>query len=270
MILYANMLLNKVLKEILDTIKSKPIQDDHLYAGSVLVSIKDIHIVKKYIWKDNDFIPAMSRLLKHKIIDNKNKMFRDIVACIIQGTILGGTPAVFFETIAMSDIIEIYTGIFTNRSEVLFKQSYEKIILSLLIMCQNHDSCLHKCKQLDTAKSLEQFSQWELLEDEIKEKAQVASQCIQHMSNQDQLPDYKKVVLNKFSDHMHAKNKTYKRMETVVCSYSDCSKIQPVTKEGRFKKCGRCRVVLYCSKECQKAHWINSHSKVCVAPADVK
>lgn len=84
------------LKEILDTIKSKPIVDQHLYAGSVLVSIKDIHIVKKYIWKDNDFIPTMSRLLKHRMTDDKCKMFRDIVVCIIQGIILGGTPAPFF------------------------------------------------------------------------------------------------------------------------------------------------------------------------------
>lgn len=143
--------------------------------------------------------------------------------------------------------------------------------MSLLILCQNNESCLRKCKDLDITKSLDQFAHWEDLDDaEVKEKVQVACQCIQHMSHQDQLPEHKKVILNKFSDHMHSRNKKYKQMETVQCSFSECSKIQPNTKEGRFKKCGRCRVVLYCSKDCQKAHWINGHASVCVAPTSVK
>ena len=110
------------LKEILDTIKSKPIRDGHLYAGCVLVSIKDIHIVKKYIWKDVEFIPAMSRLLKHAMVGRENVMFRDIVACTIQGTLFGGTPSSVFDAIANSNIIETYTDIFNDKKEVAFEE----------------------------------------------------------------------------------------------------------------------------------------------------
>lgn len=272
------------LKEILDIIKSKPIVEEHLFAGAVLVSIKDIHLVKKYIWKDQDFIPALTRLLKHKIneehcedivtegetIDDRSKMYIDVVACIIQGVILGGTPKSFFEAIAKSEIIDLYKAVFEKRLDVYFKQSFEKLILSLLVICQNNESCLRKCGAVEITKTLEEFEPWEKLDEDIREKIHIACQCIEHMAHQDQLPDYKKVILNKFSDHMHSSNKTYKRMETVKCSFSECAKKQPDTKEGRFKKCGRCHVVLYCSKECQKAHWVRGHQDMCVAPAGNK
>jgi hypothetical protein len=49
------------------------------------------------------------------------------------------------------------------------------------------------------------------------------------------------------------------------CAY--CS-----TTEGDLKKCTRCRLVCYCSKACQTAHWkaIPGHRDRCVAPKDRK
>ena len=37
---------------------------------------------------------------------------------------------------------------------------------------------------------------------------------------------------------------------------------------GGFKRCGRCRAVVYCSPACQKVHWKAGHKRECVAPAD--
>ena len=49
------------------------------------------------------------------------------------------------------------------------------------------------------------------------------------------------------------------------CAY--CS-----TTEGNLKKCTRCRLVCYCSKSCQQAHWKAQpgHSDRCIAPKDRK
>ena len=32
---------------------------------------------------------------------------------------------------------------------------------------------------------------------------------------------------------------------------------------GEFKTCSRCKKAIYCSKECQVAHWKNGHKQVC-------
>jgi len=37
---------------------------------------------------------------------------------------------------------------------------------------------------------------------------------------------------------------------------------------GKYKVCSRCRSASYCSLECQRSDWKNSHKKVCQAPDD--
>jgi len=257
------------LKEILDTMKRRPVTEAHLYAGCVLVSIKDIHIVKKYMWKDKLFINTMAHIVKHPYIDGKEiVIFRDIIISTLQGILFGGTPRSVLATIANSDIIPTLTDILRHRRHVAHNTTYDKLILSLLVMCQDDLRCLQKCKDAETAHALGEFSLWEQLgENEMRQKSQVASQCIHQMSHKDELTDDKKIILDKFSFHMQTKNKTYRRLETVKCSNRKCFKYQGKEKESRFKKCSRCKVVLYCSKDCQKEHWITGHEERCIAPS---
>ena len=46
------------------------------------------------------------------------------------------------------------------------------------------------------------------------------------------------------------------------CAY--CGKLQVLGEKG-FKKCGQCRVVRYCSKDCQTKHWDGKHELECKA-----
>ena len=57
------------------------------------MAIKDIHLVKKYIWRDVDFVAAMTRILKYALSEGNDVvglcggngvMLRDIVAGILQ------------------------------------------------------------------------------------------------------------------------------------------------------------------------------------------
>ena len=254
------------LKDILDQIKSQPINTDHLFAGAVLVAIKDLLLVKKYLWKDKFLVQALESFLKFAKLDSAFVLLRDIVAHIIQATLLGGTPTLFFDIICKSELIELYTDILRNKEKVKSLYSYEEILLTLLLLCQNNKQCIEKCHRLLVPQVLLEFSRWTELDENIKDKAEVASECIQHMVSLETLPDHRKLLLNKFSDHMHSQNKTCKRSEGVVCSYPTCGKVQPEDYSSRFKKCGRCMVTLYCSKGCQVAHWKSGHSKVCVSP----
>jgi len=253
------------LKDILDKVKSQPINAEHLFAGAVLVAIKDLLLVKKYLWKDKFIIQALESFLKFAKLDHAFILLRDIVAHIIQATLLGGTPTLFFDMICKSELIELYTEILRNKEKVKSLYSYEEILLSLLLLCQNNKHCMEKCHHLLVSQVLLEFSQWTELDGDIKDKAEVASECIQHMVISETLPDHRKLLLNKFSDHMHSQNKTCKRSEAIVCSNTTCGKFQP-DHSSRFKKCGRCMVTLYCSKECQVIHWKSGHSKACVSP----
>jgi hypothetical protein len=51
-----------------------------------------------------------------------------------------------------------------------------------------------------------------------------------------------------------------------VCSY--CESVEDP--EHKLQACCRCRLVAYCSKECQKAHWKNGHKQTCVPVQDRK
>eukprot|EP00903_Cladosiphon_okamuranus_P006617 g6464.t1 len=48
----------------------------------------------------------------------------------------------------------------------------------------------------------------------------------------------------------------------VLCSRENCGRRQGDVKEG-FKRCGRCRTTVYCSKECQVEHWKAGHKQMC-------
>lgn len=45
------------------------------------------------------------------------------------------------------------------------------------------------------------------------------------------------------------------------CSGIDCTNVEKVFRE--FNKCGRCKKVYYCSKECQRVHWKSGHRLEC-------
>lgn len=48
----------------------------------------------------------------------------------------------------------------------------------------------------------------------------------------------------------------------VLCSRDNCGRRQGDVKEG-FKRCGRCRMTVYCSKVCQVEHWKAGHKQMC-------
>ena len=50
-----------------------------------------------------------------------------------------------------------------------------------------------------------------------------------------------------------------------VCSWQECERAEGLeeSRETRFKACGQCRRVYYCSKECQRLHWKRTHRHEC-------
>lgn len=65
----------------------------------------------------------------------------------------------------------------------------------------------------------------------------------------------------------HYKNEgTPYNFDASRCENKPCSKDKDELDEGRtLKKCGKCKEVVYCSKECQAADW-SKHKKGCKTP----
>lgn len=59
--------------------------------------------------------------------------------------------------------------------------------------------------------------------------------------------------------------KEAKRVASMKCSRPMCGKLQGSVGEGKskFKVCSRCQTALYCSGECQVAHWKEGHKAEC-------
>ena len=53
-----------------------------------------------------------------------------------------------------------------------------------------------------------------------------------------------------------------------VCALPSCTHIE--NENEKFKLCGRCMALAYCSVECQKVHWKLQHGKVCIPAAAAK
>lgn len=258
------------LKDIHDNLKSMPVSTSHMFSGAVLVGIKDLRLVKKYLWKDHSFVHTMETFLKFAKMNAGFVILRDIAIHIIQALLLGGTPNSFIVLICESEVLDLYASILENHEVVATEQAYEEISLTFLLLCQYSEDCVQKFNKLNLSTILLKFSQWSKLSPHVKEKAKVASSCIQHMIRLEKIPDHKKKIMKKFSDHINTANKNSKLVETVCCSNLVCSKEQQKSFEidsTHFKKCGRCRISVYCSKECQVAHWKAGHSKNCAPPS---
>ncbi|GAQ87883.1 hypothetical protein KFL_003850040 [Klebsormidium nitens] len=50
-------------------------------------------------------------------------------------------------------------------------------------------------------------------------------------------------------------------VERRKCSNTRCRMIESVA--GSYKKCGRCKIAVYCSRECQKLAWKEGHKELC-------
>ena len=80
-------------------------------------------------------------------------------------------------------------------------------------------------------------------------------------------PLYATKLRNFYSDDQtpKAQMKVERRIEKSVRK-AEKKKCRVCSEKGSFK-CGRCKFVYYCSKECQKKHWKGGHKQDCSGPA---
>jgi hypothetical protein len=61
-------------------------------------------------------------------------------------------------------------------------------------------------------------------------------------------------------------SKKDKSINSKLCAYCET----PEDPDNKLKSCSRCKLVAYCGKSCQVAHWKSAHKEVCIAIEDRK
>jgi hypothetical protein len=79
------------------------------------------------------------------------------------------------------------------------------------------------------------------------------------------LPQYNGVAMtNEVCDRSRARRIERARKHGLqVCAFEVCGKLEHHVHD--FQQCGGCKVVAYCCREHQRAHWKAGHKKVCAA-----
>jgi len=90
--------------------------------------------------------------------------------------------------------------------------------------------------------------QIKLIENDGEEQVQRLSE-----SSNSEMRQFSSILLDK----IHVVTGTLPKLNP-KCSNPSCSK-----RKENMKKCGNCKVVKYCSKECQVTHWKNGHKAEC-------
>ena len=69
-----------------------------------------------------------------------------------------------------------------------------------------------------------------------------------------------------FTRFFHPEHDTDPTIEFLsnLCQLKQCDWKKCKRKDVKLRRCKKCKKVLYCSKLCQKKHWINGHREICV------
>jgi len=70
-----------------------------------------------------------------------------------------------------------------------------------------------------------------------------------------------KTLINKIPEAEKKKKKKVLTKTAHQCFDDNCTKIEQSV--GEFKYCGKCRIAIYCSRECQVSHWKSFHKFEC-------
>lgn len=69
-------------------------------------------------------------------------------------------------------------------------------------------------------------------------------------------------TVDEFREEILGKNGDYSKMVSKAFGCAQCRKTEGDNSK-HLKACGKCKIVFYCSKECQAAHWKTKHKREC-------
>lgn len=245
----SSILLQKLNEYCLNNIIVNVKQDGNTAAmdflmWSLMNSISSLSVARKRLWKDPSVLQALYKTLKDAN-ESKNKKLQKVTTSFLS-TMLIGAGHVYFDEVAKVGLIKLLNDIISG--DVFNEETFKAVICCFSLLCDGTVSCKQQLIDHKVADAMLKMGETHPLIDE-------------DLCNLAALT-YDDLLALKMS-HSIGRNKFLKShvSDKVVCSNSKCLKPQD---EVKFKKCSRCKVTVYCSKECQIEHWKQGgHHKQC-------
>lgn len=214
---------------------------------SLLTAVSSIQVARKLMWKESTILPVLYLSLK-LANESKNRKLQKVTTSLLS-TLLIGAGLSYFDVIAELGFIKLLNDIISGNE--FHEDMFKSVICCLSLLCDGSLACKKQLNDLKVADSMLKMGEIHPLHDE--DLLNLAAMTYDDLS------------ALKMS-HSIGRNKFLKSQvsDRVVCSNSKCLKPQS---DVKFKKCSRCKVTLYCSKECQVVHWKQGgHHKQCQQP----
>lgn len=236
------------LKDVISVISKEPLDSSMTFLmWSILNVMSSSTFVRKQLWKEQTLLSSLHGSL-HLAVKNNNKKLQKATTSLLS-TLLIGAGNAYFDTVADLKFIQLLLIIIRGNSFV--EETFKHTICCFSLLCDGTDSCKQQLIDLKVADAMLKMGETHALVDE-------------DLCNLAALT-YDDLVALKMSHSIGRKKflKT-KVSDEVFCSNPKCLKPQ---QDVKFKKCSRCKMTFYCSKECQVEHWKRGgHHEMCTIP----
>lgn len=216
---------------------------------SLLAVMTSSQTTRKLLRKEQSILPALHSSLEYAVRE-KNRKFLNCLSSVLS-TILIGASQGYFDIFAELGFVKLLKEIIIGSE--FHEEIFKSVICCFSLLCDGSLLCKQKLNEHKIAEAMFQMGQTHPLLDE--DMLNLAAMTYD---------DLKALKMN-YSIGRNKFLKSHTSIQEIYCSNPKCLKPQG---EVKFKKCARCKVTVYCSKDCQVVHWKQEgHHKQCHEPA---
>lgn len=251
---------DKTLNCIIDVIKSKDSTTILKYYGWHFLQLtSSCSIVKESIQDDFKLLPALMNLHTFEFENSEQTDSLHSISLNYLIVMLGGANDQFYNNVAESGAISFVHNMLTQASLSSDDNQIEPLILLLNLLMEGTSSCKKLLMDLNferlVAKKLKDRQD---PDDNLLNVSQMTHQKLLLLTSEKQT--FVETFRKGFEEEAK-KQLLYQdaKEDTRTCSFLNCA----TTYTASFKRCSRCKSVIYCSKDCQIKDWKRGHSKIC-------
>lgn len=233
------------LKDITSSISQEPCDSAITFLmWSILNVISSSTLVRKQLWKEQNLLQLLYNSLELSIKKSNKKLQKATTSLL--STILIGASNTYFDTVAELKFIQLLLVII--RSDCFVEETFKHTICCFSLLCDGTDTCKQQLIDLKVADTMLKMGETHaLIDEDLCNLAALTYDDLLALKMSHSI-GRKKFLKTKVSDE-------------VFCSNPVCLTPQ---QDVKFKKCSRCKMTFYCSKECQVEHWKRGgHHKIC-------
>ena len=216
--------------------------------------------VKEILYDDYEVIPLLLQLNTCHWHEEKMMSLKSISLNFILVMLADATDQ-YYEYIASTEVIPFFYKLLETSVLNPEDSLVELLVLGLNLLLEGSSHCKRQLIDLDF-KSLmcTKIEQRENCNDEMLKIANQTYQKFLLLGSEGQ--SFVETFRHCFNEEIR-KNNLYL---PVICYNTGCKGPNELSADyspTTFKRCARCKAATYCSKQCQVAHWKESHSKIC-------